>query len=144
MSRNANKIAKDALIRRYGSMCFIEKLHLRMDPHRTYKSKAQMHRMKQLTYHHIIEESKGGKATVENGALLSVENHWWLHDQIPEVRNYLNAVFQAYKKKVDNEEIGKCDVVFVDDLEVPNVVRPAELIVGNRTKSRNIPKGDQR
>ena len=141
MSRNANKIAKDALIRRYGPMCFIEKLQLRIDPHRTYKSKAQMHRMKELTYHHIIEDSKGGKATVENGALLTKENHQWFHEQSDEARSYMNAVFQAYKKKVDDGEIDKdCKVVYVEDLDLPPyVVKPANFIVGTRKKSRNSP-----
>ena len=71
-----NKKAKEKLIKLYGNECFIEKLHLRKDNEpRKYKSKGQMKRMKQLTYHHILERRRGGKATVENGALLSAENH---------------------------------------------------------------------
>ena len=57
-----NKSAKEALIRLYGKECFIEKLQLRPDTARKYKGKAQYHRMKQLTYHHILERSKRRKS----------------------------------------------------------------------------------
>ena len=63
MSSKGNKKAKEALIRLYGAECFIEKLHLRQDTEqRKYTGKAQYHRMKQLTYHHIQEKSKGRKS----------------------------------------------------------------------------------
>ena len=71
----SNKKARQELERRYGKECFIDKLHLRKDKRIKYTGKSQMKRMKQLTYHHILEKSKGGRATVENGALLSTENH---------------------------------------------------------------------
>lgn len=54
----SNKRAKDELIRLYGAECFIDKLHLRTDKGRKYTGKAQRHKMKQLTYHHIQEKSK--------------------------------------------------------------------------------------
>ena len=73
---SSNKGAKQKLIKLYGAECFIEKLHLRIDDKpRHYTSKGQRQRMKQLTYHHILEKRNGGQATVENGALLSAENH---------------------------------------------------------------------
>lgn len=62
-----NKRVKEKLIKLYGPECFIEKLHLRKDDKpRRYTGKAQRQKMKQLTYHHIREKSKGGKSTVEN------------------------------------------------------------------------------
>ena len=63
---SGNRKAKAELIRLYGPECFIEKLHLRSDKNRKYTSKSQMKRMKQLTYHHILEKSKGGESTLEN------------------------------------------------------------------------------
>lgn len=63
---SSNKNAKEKLIQLYGAECFIDKLHLRKDTERKYTGKGQMKRMKQLTYHHILEKSKGGRATVEN------------------------------------------------------------------------------
>ena len=73
---SSNKIARKKLEKLYGSECFIEKLHLRIDTEpRRYKSKGQMKRMKQLSYHHIKMKKNNGKTTVANGAILSVENH---------------------------------------------------------------------
>ena len=108
----SNKSAKEKLIELYGAECFIEKLHLRKDTEpRRYSSKGQYKKMKQLTFHHIREKSKGGKTTVENGALLSQENHMWFNKQSPEAQAKMNKLFQEYKK---------CRVVLVDDLE-PNI-----------------------
>lgn len=116
---SSNKNAKQELIRRYGAECFIEKLHLRKDTTpRRYTSKGQKKRMKQLTYHHIRMKKDGGKATVENGALLSAENHSWFHQQSPQAQGYMNAIFQEYKKQID-----ECTVVFVDELDLPFEVR---------------------
>lgn len=64
---SSNKSAKRKLIELYGDECFIEKLHLR--PKATkgrYTGKGQRQKMKQLTYHHILEKRNGGKSTVEN------------------------------------------------------------------------------
>ena len=98
MSSKGNKKAKEALIRLYGAECFIEKLHLRQDTEpRKYTGKAQYKRMKELSYHHILERSKGGKATVENGALLSVENHAWFNKQSRAKQKEMNEKFQEYK-----------------------------------------------
>lgn len=62
----SNKSAKEKLIQLYGPECFIEKLRLRKVSSKKYTSKGQLKRKRQLTYHHIREKSKGGKATVEN------------------------------------------------------------------------------
>lgn len=94
---SSNKGAKEKLIKLYGAECFIEKLQLRKDTERRYTSKGQRKRMKQLTYHHILEKSKGGKATVENGSLLSAENHIWFNQQSKEEQRRMNDMFQQYK-----------------------------------------------
>lgn len=126
----SNKSVKQELIRRYGKECFIEKLHLRKDDKpRRYTGKGQMKRMKQLTYHHIRMKKDGGKATVENGALLSAENHQWFHQQSPQAQGYMNTLFQEYKRQVD-----ECAVVFVDDLELPFEVKPIEFSVDEKGK----------
>ena len=56
---SSNRSAKEALIRLYGAECFIERLGLRKDKEREYTGKGQHKKMKQLTYHHIKEKSKG-------------------------------------------------------------------------------------
>lgn len=123
----SNKEAKQRLIKLYGAECFIEKLRLRKDTEpRRYKSKGQRKRMKQLTYHHIQERSNGGQATVENGALLSTENHEWFNRQSKEAQKQMNELFQRYKNSVE------CSVEFVDNLETDFsiasvIIVPAEL-----------------
>lgn len=105
---NENKKAREKLEKLYGKECFIKKLKLRerYGEGHTYKgknqvSKAVWYRNQQLTYHHIQEKSKGGKATVENGAILSAENHEWFHKQSKDRQREMNAMFQAYKKGVN-------------------------------------------
>ena len=123
----SNKEAKQRLIELYGAECFIEKLHLRKDTEpRKYSSKGQYKRMKQLTYHHIQERSNGGQATVENGALLSTENHEWFNRQSKEAQRQMNELFQQYKASVE------CKVEFVDNLDTrfsiaSAIIVPAEL-----------------
>lgn len=123
----SNKKAREELERRYGKECFIEKLKLRKEVGRVYKSKGQKEKMKRLTYHHIKERRNGGKATVENGALLSNENHIWFHEQSESMQGYMNAIFQEYKRQADEIKIE-----FVDDLKTDvevkcMVFKPAEL-----------------
>lgn len=128
-----NKRAKEKLIKLYGAECFIEKLKLRKytEPKR-YKGKGQMKRMKQLTYHHIRMRKDGGKATVENGALLSAENHAWFHKQSSQVQAQMNEIFQEYKKQQSQE----CQVVFVDELETPFEVRVMEFRIDEREQKK--------
>lgn len=120
----SNKKVKEKLIKLYGNECFIEKLHLRKDKQK-YTSKGQMKRMKQLTYHHILERRKGGKATVKNGALLSAENHAWFHKQPKEKQKMMNDMFQKYKE---------LKVEFVDDLELPFEIKFTELKIDEKGK----------
>jgi hypothetical protein len=72
-------------------------------------------------------KKNGGKATVENGALLSAENHAWFHQQSPAAQGYMNAIFQEYKKQVD-----ECIVVFTDELELPFEVKSIEFSVNKK------------
>ena len=95
---SSNKNAKMKLIQLYGEECFMEKLHLRPGGYKEkYKSKGQYKRMKQLTFHHILEKRNNGRATVDNGALLSAENHAWFHKQSAAKQAELNRIFQKYK-----------------------------------------------
>lgn len=127
-----NKKAKEELIRRYGAECFIEKLKLRKDTEpKRYKSKGQMKRMRQLTYHHIRMKKDGGRATVENGALLSAENHAWFHKQSPQDQAIMNEMFQEYKRQYQ-----ECQIVFVDELELPFEVKTMEFHIDERELKR--------
>lgn len=128
---SSNKQAREELEKLYGKECFIEKLHLRKDEEpRRYTSKGQMERMKKLTYHHIVAKRKGGKSTVENGALLSEENHIWFHKQSESKQGYMNAIFQEYKRQAD-----ELKVVFVDeDIETDFEIQAMEFMIQEKEK----------
>lgn len=129
---SSNKSAKQKLIELYGPECFIDKLHLRHDKNRHYTSKKQMKRMKELTYHHILERRNGGKSTVENGALLSAENHAWFHRQPYKSQKKMNAIFQEYKR---------CKIEFTDDIPEINI---RYAIISPSDISRSIKKERKR
>ena len=125
---SSNKKAKEELIKLYGAECFNKIIKLRKDiESKRYKGKNQKERMKQLTYHHIKMKKDGGKATVENGALLSAENHAWFHKQSPQVQAYMNMMFQEYKKQSQ-----ECQVVFVDNLNLDFTIHPMEFQIDEK------------
>lgn len=126
---SSNKAVKERLIERYGAECFIERLKLRDTSGLTYTSKGQYKRMKMLTYHHIREKSKGGKATMENGALLSGENHIWFHQQDKADRERMNQQFQELKRNIDNG-YEPCEVVLAPEEEIET---PFELHIATGT-----------
>lgn len=129
---SSNKKARQALEKKYGKVCFIERLHLRRDsePSR-YTSKGQMKKMQQLSFHHILEKRNGGQATVENGALLTLDNHRWFHRQSESKQAVMNAMFQEYKRQID-----ECKVVLVDDLKVPYEIKPMEFVLDERKQGK--------
>lgn len=54
-----------------------------------------------LTYHHILEKRHGGKATWENGALLSARSHQYLNyldNQYHKIYNELNGLFKELNR----------------------------------------------
>ena len=116
---SSNKHVKDKMIKIFGKKCFIEELHLRKPEEieqdkRRYTGKCQRCIMDQLTYHHILERCKGGKATIENGALLRNINHQWFHRLSKEQQAKINELFQEYKQLFYDE----AKVEFVDDLDL--------------------------
>ena len=116
----SNKEAKRTLIQKYGEVCFIEELSLRTpeeinkERRIRYKGKKQRAICDQLTYHHILEKCKGGKATEENGALLRYINHQWFHRLSKEKQAEINKMFQEYKRQHST----KCTVELVDNLDL--------------------------
>lgn len=130
---SSNKAAKQALIKRYGNKCFIERLHLRDTTGLKYTGCGQLKRMKQLTYHHILEKSKGGRATIENGALLSEENHEWFHRQPKESQRVMNNMFQELKRQIDRQE---CRAEYVEDIKCPFEAHFMEIDIRERIRDK--------
>lgn len=110
---SGNKSIKNKMIKRYGNIDFLDELKIKVPECKKYKSKGQLKKMKQLTYHHIKERSKGGKSTIENGALLTVEHHEWFHQQPEEVQKQLNESFQELKRRKDYSQA--LPIVFTDE-----------------------------
>jgi hypothetical protein len=135
---NSNKKAKEELIRLYGAECFIDRLHLRPESSKVYTSqqlkymRKHQHQLKQLTYHHIKERCQGGRATVENGALLTEDNHRWFNKQSPEAQRYMNDKFQELKAKIDNAR--ECKIELVDTLDIGIDINVAEIEFSNELK----------
>ena len=136
---NSNKKAKEELIRLYGAECFIERLHLRPEESKVYTGsqlkymRKHQHQLKQLTYHHIKERSEGGKATVENGALLSEGNHRWFNQQSKENQAKMNEAFQELKRKID--EARECKIELVDTLDIGISINMAEISFSDEIKA---------
>lgn len=141
---NSNKKAKQKLIERYGSIDFLDALKIKVPECKRYTSKGQLKRMKQLTYHHILEKSKGGSATIENGALLTTEHHAWFHQQPPEIQRQLNQKFQEFKKQKDIEH--EASVVFVndDELSLPFELSIAELQIDSQGRVKTYNRSQQK
>lgn len=121
---SSNKKVKNELIRLYGNKCFIERLHLRDTGNKRYRGCSQYKKMKQLTYHHIRMKKDGGKATIENGALLSAENHQWFHKQPKERQEQMNNMFKALKREIDQHRL---EVEYVEEVECPFEINCTEI-----------------
>lgn len=102
MKRNAEM--KRRLIGIFGYKCFIEELGIRSHKEidkdlARFKGKGQRKKMYALTYHHIVEKCRGGKSSIENGALLRNINHQWFNTLSKERQAEINSLFQAYKRE---------------------------------------------
>lgn len=102
MSSKGNKRAREALERIYGKGCFMERAGIRkITPEEEILMKKTLKGFKKLdrtiTYHHIRPRSKGGKATVENGANLARYNHDWLESLPPDQKAEVNNKLRQFK-----------------------------------------------
>ena len=73
---NENKSARKSLEELYGKGCFIERAGIRFisrEEEKCMKKKLRLRKRldRTITYHHIKPKSKGGRATIENGANLA-------------------------------------------------------------------------
>ena len=68
---------------------------------------------------------------MENGALLSAENHAWFNKQSKEVQRQINELFQKYKQSVE------CKVELVDELDIRFTVASAIIVPAELEKKYN-------
>ena len=127
---SSNRAARQELERIFGKICMIEAAGIRYIP------KEQRRKLKGytkyddiLTYHHIKEKQHGGKATVENGAIVRGYNHRWLHSLPEEEKEKVNQQLIEFKATIIHEAEGKIqrgeevtfplDVDFADCITIP-------------------------
>lgn len=54
-----------------------------------------------LTYHHLVHKSEGGKATIENGAVINELAHQYIHSLPREQEEVINDMLRDYKKEFE-------------------------------------------
>lgn len=124
---SSNKSARQQLEMIFGKICMVEAAGIRYIP------KEKRRRLKGytkyddvLTYHHIHEKAKGGKATMENGAIVRGYNHRWIHtlpeDKKDEVNNRL-IQFKVDIMQAVGDEIKTTPVATID---LPLEINPDE------------------
>lgn len=103
-----NSKARKRLERIYGKGCFMERAGIRTIT--GVRKDAYI-----MTYHHLRHVSEGGKATEENGAVLALENHQFLHSLPREEEEKINNQIRKWKmnylaiKNGEVEEYGTLD-----------------------------------
>lgn len=98
---SSNKSIREIMERKYGRQCMIEAAGIRYIPKsERRKIKGYSKNQERLTYHHIKEKAKGGKATEDNGAILKEYNHEWLHRLPQPEKDKVNQALQEYKLNV--------------------------------------------
>lgn len=103
-----NKSARRELERIFGKICMIEAAGIRYIPkEERRKLKGYNKNHDTITYHHIKEKHLGGKATVENGALVREYNHSWLHQLPSEQKEAVNNALINFKISFIREIEGK-------------------------------------
>lgn len=111
----SNRRKKEELIKIFGPKCFIEELKIRSpeeieNERKKYTGKKQLKIMDELTYHHILEKSKGGPTTLENGAILRNINHQWFNRLSKERQREINQLFKDYKKNFPKFKIAVVEI----------------------------------
>lgn len=123
---SSNKTARQQLEKVFGKICMIEAAGIRYIPkEKRRKIKGYTRYDDILTYHHIHEKAKGGKATMENGAIVRGYNHRWLHtlpeDKKEEVNNKLIQfkvdMIQAIGDDLRKTPVAEIDLPFGEDLD---------------------------
>ena len=115
-----NSKARKKLEKIYGKGCFMERAGIRKIT--GFKKDAYI-----MTYHHMRHVSEGGKATVENGANLALENHEFLHSLPREEEEKINNRIRQWKANFLLMNNGK--VENSASLEFPDLTNDENCII---------------
>lgn len=109
-----NKTIRKQLEKNYGKGCMFEKAHCeeqieKLRTIKTFKKYLQEKRYrtnqikklkKQMTLHHLIHRSEGGKTTTENGAVVSGLAHAYMHSLPRKHEEIINNMIREYKLNI--------------------------------------------
>lgn len=115
-----NSKARKKLEKIYGKGCFMERAGIRKIT--GFRKDADI-----MTYHHMRHVSEGGKATVENGANLALENHEFLHSLPREEEEKINNEIRRWKANFILMNNGK--VENSASLEFPDLTNDKNCII---------------
>ena len=116
----SNRAVRQELERIYGHICMMhEGLHINgyKKTKTNYKGRSIAN---QLTLHHIKPKSQGGKATIENGAVLCRACHDYLEQSSPREKAELNRKLQEYKR---------AKIELTDDIQLPFEIDMGEISI---------------
>ena len=123
----SNKKAKQELMEIYGKGCMFKKAHIaeriaKMGGIKTYNAYLAGKKFKgksikkQLTYHHLQHKAEGGKATIENGAVIDATAHAYMHSLPRHQEEIINNMLRAYK--INFMELNQGQVLGAGSLEI--------------------------
>lgn len=138
-----NKSVREELERLYGKGCMFKKAKVEekiesIKTIKTYKKFIEEKKYtgkiikiyeRQMNLHHLKHKFEGGETSVKNGVVINTLAHRYIHSLPREQEEFINDILREYKRQVD-----ECNVVFVDDLDVPFTVTPVEFYVDERGK----------
>ena len=135
----SNRGARKELEIRYGKGCMfikgdveertkrkLKKTYKKFKEERHYTRKEERALETLMTYHHLKHKSKGGKATVENGAIVNSLAHQYIHSLSRQEEEIINNELRCYKAKIDGikyiefspEEVKQAGQITFEDLGV--------------------------
>ena len=138
MSNDSRKV-RLALASIFGSGCmfkkshaeqFVEKLgtiktYKKFKEEKHYKSKKTRCLENVMTLHHLKHRSEGGKATVQNGAIINELAHRYLHSLPRSQEEIINDYIREWKRL----NYDRAPIEFVEEIEEPFEVELAEISV---------------
>ena len=134
---SSNKQARKELERIYGKGCMFskakiaEKIEARggIKTYKQYKETVRYKRSKKIqmektmNYHHLKHKKDGGKATIENGAVVNSLAHQYLHSLPREQEEVINNMLRDYKKSfvLGTAQISSRGIEKVQEIRLPEI-----------------------
>lgn len=139
----SNKKTRILLASIFGSGCMFKKAHVeqfveklgiiktykRFKAEQRYTSKKAKILEQRLTLHHLQHRSEGGKATIENGAVINELAHRYIHSLPRNQEEVINDYLREWKR----QHYSKAEIELVDELDEEYDLELAEISVVDET-----------